>query len=169
MSDRLEIVYLGIDQLQPLKDNPRRAKDPSVIKKLAELIREHKFQSPLQVYREKDGKYSILCGNYRYQAGRSLGMEEFPCIIYEGDRNRALARAVSDNKSGEWTEFDLPKLSDLFREIDVGEFSLPDLTGFDMVEIEIIWTGMAKYDIKERELDENLKMDNQCPKCGYRW
>lgn len=140
MSNKLEIIYINHSQLHLLENNPRRIKDPGAIEKLKILIKEHSFQNPLQVYQEKDGSYSILCGNHRFMAAKELGYTEFPCIVYTGDRKRALARAISDNKSSEWTEYDYPKLADMFIEIDTGDFELPDLTGFDTSETEEIIT-----------------------------
>ena len=132
--EKLKIIYLHKDKLQKLEGNPRKLKDPEAIKKLTKLIKEHGFQNPLNVYLEKNKSYSIIAGNHRFEAGCGLGMEEFPCIVYEGDRNKALARCISDNKSSDWTEWDFPKLKDFVVELDSGDFDL-ELTGFDVDEL----------------------------------
>jgi ParB/RepB/Spo0J family partition protein len=102
-SKKLEIIYLPASSLVKLPGNPRRDTDPDAIGKLAVLIKAHGFQNPLQVFKE-NGTYTIIAGNHRYDAGLSLGMTDFPCLVYEGDRKAALARAISDNKSAEWSE-----------------------------------------------------------------
>lgn len=136
---QLEIIYLPIADLVKLPSNPRRDVDPKAIERLAKLIKAHGFQNPLQVFRE-NGKHTIIAGNHRFDAGLSLGMKEFPCIVYEGDKKAALARAISDNKSNEWTDWDLPILKELFIEIDTGDFDI-HLTGFNSHELELMMTA----------------------------
>jgi site-specific DNA-methyltransferase (adenine-specific) len=137
--NKLEIVYISASNLVKLHGNPRRDKDPKAVERLAKLIKAHGFQNPLQVYAEK-GKYTIIAGNHRFDAGLSLGMKEFPCLVYTGDRKAALARAISDNQSNEWTEFDIPLLKEILIELDTGDFDMY-LTGFNSHEIELMMTA----------------------------
>ncbi|MFA5379256.1 MAG: ParB/RepB/Spo0J family partition protein [Dehalococcoidia bacterium] len=148
-SKKLEIVYLSASALVKLPGNPRRDKDPKAIEKLSKLIRLHGFQNPLQVFRE-NGKYTILCGNHRFDAGLSLGMKEFPCLVYTGDKKAALARAISDNRSNEWTEWDMPILKELFIDLDTGDFDI-HLTGFNSHELELMMTA-----VHQEEPDRSL-------------
>ena len=156
--EKMKLLYIKHDQLKTLPENPRKTKDVNAIKKLSKLISEHGFQNPLQVYKENSG-YVILCGNHRFLGGKLAGMVEFPCILYDGDKNRAIARAVSDNKSNEWTEWDFPKLNDILVELDDGAFDM-DLLGFDEGELERLlggspndpnaeWQGMPEYEQDE--------------------
>lgn len=138
-AQKLEIIYLPVAELSKLPGNPRRDKDPKAVERLAKLITAHGFQNPLQVYRE-GGKYTILAGNHRFDAGLSLGMTEFPCLIYTGDKKAALARAISDNRSNEWTEWDMPILKELFIELDTGDWDI-HLTGFNSHELELMMTA----------------------------
>jgi hypothetical protein len=142
--NRLEIIYLPVPALVKLPGNPRRDKDPKAVERLAGLIKAHGFQNPLQVYAE-NGKHTIIAGNHRFDAGLSLGMKEFPCIVYTGDKKAALARAISDNRSGEWTEWDLPILKELFIELDSGDFDI-HLTGFNSHELELMMTATFQGD-----------------------
>lgn len=160
--NRLEIIYLSAGDLVKLPGNPRRDRDPKAIERLAGLIKAHGFQNPMQVYKEK-GKYTILAGNHRFDAGLSLGMKEFPCIVYEGDKKAALARAISDNKSNEWTEWDMPVLKDLLLEIDCGIIGEIEMTGFNSGELELL---MTQFHVTEEE-KENGKNTTACPQCGY--
>ena len=73
--------------------------------------------------------------------GLGIGMDEFPCIEYYGTKEEALARAISDNKSNEWTDWDLPKLS-----VELGKLDSPD---FDME-----MTGFCAAEINEIVIDE---------------
>ncbi len=108
---KLGIIYLNISELQKLPGNPRRDVDPKAIEKLTKLIKAYGFRNPLEVFPE-NGIYTILCGNHRFDAGLTLGMTEFPCLVYSGDRKAALARAISDNKSGDWTEWSFTERTD---------------------------------------------------------
>ena len=137
MKNRLELVYINNDKLQKLDNNPRVQIGNGATDKLRALIREHGFQNPLQVWRE-NGKYTILCGNHRYEAGMLEGMNDFPCIEYKGTRQEAIARAISDNKSNEWTDWDDDELTMLLRELEEADFPLPDLTGFGADELEAL-------------------------------
>jgi hypothetical protein len=144
LNNRLEIIYLAASALIKLPGNPRRDKDPKAIDRLAGLIKAHGFQNPLQVYAE-NGKHTIIAGNHRFDAGLSLGMKEFPCIVYTGDKKAALARAISDNRSNEWTEWDMPILKELFIELDTGDFDI-HLTGFNSHELELMMTATFRGD-----------------------
>lgn len=132
---KLNLVYLPASSLVKLQGNPRTEKDKNSVNKLAELIRKHGFRNPLDVWQEKSGKYTILVGNHRYDAGLLLKMKKFPCVIYAGTRKEAMARAISDNKSSDWTEWDFPLLKDLLIDLDDGAFDM-ELTGWDAGEIE---------------------------------
>lgn len=145
----LTIIHLDKGQLRTSTRNPRKAKDPDVIKKLRTLIKGHGFQNPLQVYKEDKGMYSILCGNHRYEAAILEGMTTFPCIVYEGTREQADARAISDNKSSEWTEWDFPGLKDIIADLDTGAFDM-DLLGFDAGELKDIFD----HDLQAVQEDE---------------
>jgi hypothetical protein len=162
---KLEIIYLPIADLVKLKGNPRIDTDPKAIERLAKLIQAHGFQNPLQVYKE-NGKHTILAGNHRFDAGLSLGMKEFPCIVYEGNRKQALARAISDNQSATWTDFDLPVLKELLIDLDDGSLDM-SITGFNSHELELMMTAINP-DEEESGGDEPEKPNIiLCPKCGH--
>lgn len=131
---KLEIIYIPVADLVKLPGNPRKDVDAKAIDKLATLIREHGFQNPLQTFKE-NGKHTILAGNHRFDAGLTLGMTEFPCLVYTGSRKEAIARSLSDNKSNQWTDWDFPMLKDFVVELDAaGDFDL-SLTGFTEAEL----------------------------------
>jgi ParB family chromosome partitioning protein len=159
VNQRLEIVYLPTSCLVKLPGNPRKDTNADAIKKLAYLIAVHGFQNPLQVFAE-DGKHIILAGNHRFDAGMSLGIKEFPCLIYSGDRKAAMARAISDNKSADWTDFDFPLLKDMIIEIDDGEFDL-DMTGISVDERNEIFGIVGTVDapeLKDGDRDPFIQM-----------
>jgi hypothetical protein len=163
---QLEIIYISINNLAKLPGNPRKDKDPKATEKLAKLIKKHGFQNPLQIYKE-NGKYTIIAGNHRFDAGCTLGMKEFPCLVYEGDKKSALARAVSDNRSNEWTDWDMPILKDLIINLDDGAFDM-ELLGFNSHELELMMTAVVPPDDKGGGDPEPEKPNIiLCPQCGH--
>ena len=168
MIDKIELEYIKASRLVKLEGNPRKVKDKDAVKKLKKLIQAHGFQNPLQVYLEMSGEYSILCGNHRYDAGKSLGMDEFPCIVYHGDRQTALARAISDNKSSEWTEWDIPLLKDAFADMDNGAIDM-EITGFSEQDIAELFDNVnfdPGTEDDQGRLDELEPRIVKCPHCG---
>lgn len=85
-----------------------------------------------------------------------LGMKEYPCILFTGTRNEALARNIADNKSNEWTEWSYPELKDMITELDTGEFDI-ELTGFTNEELEDIITYGPGTECKLEETIEEIK------------
>ncbi len=162
---KIEIVYINKKELREFNQNPRKIKDPDAIKKLRKLIKEHDFQNPLQIYKEKnDTQFSILCGNHRFRAGCLEGMDDFPCIVYEGSRKEAIARVISDNKSNEWTEYEFPILKDLLSDLDDGDFDM-ELTGFDDDEIKGVF-DFGKEDEKDDEITDYETKYNVLIECN---
>lgn len=159
-NQRIELIYIPVAQLKKLPGNPRRDTDSDAVQKLAKLIRAHGFQNPLQVYPEKDGCFTILAGNHRLDAGVALGMGEFPCIVYEGSPKQALARAISDNKSSDWTDWDFPALKDMVVEIDDGSIDL-EITGFTGEELVKTFSVLGAGPPKK----EGTAIT--CPQCGH--
>jgi len=158
MMAKLQLIYFNKSKLIKLEGNPRRIVDPEAKAKLQKLIKHHGFQNPLQVFKEANGKFSILCGNHRYDAGIAMGMTDFPCIVYEGDRNQAIARAISDNKSSEWTDWDIPMLKDTLVELDDGEMDI-GITGFEEQEVKGLFENWdpakGKDDIGDYDPDKD--------------
>ncbi|MCX6224212.1 MAG: ParB/RepB/Spo0J family partition protein [Bacteroidia bacterium] len=166
---KLEIIYLPVSSLVKLPGNPRKDTDPEAINKLAALIKAHGFQNPLQVFKE-NGKYTIIAGNHRFDAGMTLSMIEFPCLVYTGNKKAALARAISDNKSNAWTDWDFPLLKDMCIELDnAGDFDM-FTTGFEQIELNEMF-GVVSFppgtEADQGRLDE--KKPITCPECGHSW
>ena len=164
---KLEIIYLPAADLVKLKGNPRINKDPKAIERLAKLIKQHGFQNPLNIYKS-NGKSEIIAGNHRFDAGLSLGMKEFPCIVYEGNRKQALARAVSDNQSNSWTDWDLPILKSLLIDLDDGSLDM-SITGFNSHELELMMTAIKPDEEVSSEQEVEKPNIIICPSCGHQF
>lgn len=170
---KLKLVWVNVNQLVPLPGNPRIEVDNKQTEKLMALIKSHGFQNPLQVFphkwrgKKKGPAFMILCGNHRFEAGKELGMKDFPCIVYDGTKKMAMARALSDNKSQLWTDWDVPTLKDMIVGLDDGAFDIT-LTGFDKQELHGLFAG---GDFEPGGEGDQGKLDKkepvECPECGH--
>lgn len=164
---KIKLEYIDIDNLVHLDGNPRVALKDNVIQRLKKLIKAHGFQNPLQVFKEKKGMYSIICGNHRYRAANALQFKSLPCIVYTGSRKMAIARAISDNKSSEWTDWDFPLLKTMMADLDDGEMNM-EFTGFDAEEIATMFTIANGIGTEEGDGDGGGSDKNvECPECGH--
>ena len=162
---KLELVYLKTGELRMLNGNPRIEVDDKQHEKLMAAITAHGFQNPLQIWKGQQG-WEILCGNHRFSAGVDVGMKSFPCIVYKGNKKMALARAVSDNKSSLWTDWDVPLLKDLIIELDDGQFDIT-ATGFSKQELHGLFAGVGNGNEEEGGQEEGGQKEVECPKCGH--
>ncbi len=135
MKKKIQIIQIHKSKLFPLEGNPRQIVDENAVAKLRKLIKGHGFRGVLEVLKNRKGKWEIIIGNHRFDAGVLEGITEFPCQEFKGTRKQALARALSDNKSSEWTDWDYPKLKDIITEIDDGKTDM-EMTGFEKEEID---------------------------------
>ena len=69
---------------------------------------------------------------------------------------------VSDNKIPELAEHDDAMMFEELKALELDDF---DLLGIPDLELPID----KEIEIKEKELDENLLIENECPSCGYKW
>ena len=104
------------------------------------------------------------------QGTRAVGYVEYlgerwPYREVDWNENKEKAANIAANKgAGEW---DLPKLQEFVLELDNANFDL-DLTMFDGDELKSLF-GSKEVEIKEKELDENIPTEKECPSCGYKW
>lgn len=74
-----KIVYIGVDQLHPHPDNPR--KDLGDLTELAESIKAKGVLQNLTVVPAEDGDYLIVIGHRRHVAAKLARLAEVPCVI----------------------------------------------------------------------------------------
>lgn len=72
----------------------------SGIKELAENIRENGLLQAILVVENK-GRYEIVAGDRRFAAMTSLGWDEIPCTIFEGNKTQVAFARASENLSRE--------------------------------------------------------------------
>lgn len=118
MDNRIETVYLKVEQLIPDEENPNKQKD-AVFNALVENIQEIGMVEPIMVAPHYDedgnvieGEYKIVSGHHRYEACKLLDYEEIPCIVQEDfDEDMAKFQMVRMNMlSGELDPVKFTKL-----------------------------------------------------------
>jgi len=130
----MEIKTVKINELKPHPKNPRVHPD-SAIDKLVRSIKEYGWTNPVLV--SADGY--VLAGHARLKAAEKAGISEVPVIYLPLEGAKAEAYLIADNRLQDETDWDYEKLKDLLQELDTGELD-PELTGFDMGEIEDLMT-----------------------------
>lgn len=87
---------LGIDQIAPNPDQPRRYFAPEQLQELAESIREKGVIQPL-IVRPFEGAYQIVAGERRWRAAQMARLHELPVIIRDMDDTEVLEIAIIEN------------------------------------------------------------------------
>ena len=87
---------LPISQVQPNKDQPRKAFDEASLAELAQSIRQDGVLQPILV-RKKVDYYEIVAGERRYQAALAAGLEEIPAVVREVSDEEVYRLALIEN------------------------------------------------------------------------
>lgn len=87
---------LKINEIEPNRNQPRKAFDDEALQQLADSIREHGVIQPILV-RPIDGAYQIVAGERRWRASRMAGLTEVPVIIRDYDDTKTMEIALIEN------------------------------------------------------------------------
>lgn len=131
MSEKMQIIYKNIDELQMYFNNPRINSD--AVQYVANSIQQFGFRNPIII----DKNNVIVCGHTRYKAARRLKMATVPCIMADDltdDQIRAFR--LADNKVAEMSTWDYDRLEQEFSLIDPLEFDIADFGFFPNYEDE---------------------------------
>lgn len=94
--EQKEDTKVPIDKINPNPNQPRTHFNETLLKELADSIRENGVLQPLLV-RKKGKGYEIIAGERRYQASKIAGLEELPVIVKEVDDQKMLELALIEN------------------------------------------------------------------------
>ena len=131
---KVKIKYIDIDRLREWENNPRINDEAS--KKLSKLIKHYGFINP--IIATPDGV--IRAGHTRYKAAKLNKLKKVPVIFIDfKSEEEAKGYSISDNKSYEFSKWDITLLKDELEGLDTGEFDI-ELTGFSEGEIENLMT-----------------------------
>ena len=93
-----EVTTLPLRDIEPDKDQPRKAFEEESLTELAASITEHGLLQPIAVRAKKTGPgYVIIAGERRWRAARMAGLDEVPVLIKEVTDEQAAALALIEN------------------------------------------------------------------------
>ena len=162
----MDIQRVLIDKVACWDKNPRNIKTAD-FDRLKKQILELGVYKPLIAFPENGG-YTVLGGNMRLRALKELKIPEVDIsIIHPKDEAEKVKFALSDNdRAGEYDEQQLAELVYPFiEEIDLADYKV-DLG--EAVDLKSLIDGIGP-DPNEKDYDEDIETENECPKCGYKW
>ncbi|MCY6485360.1 ParB/RepB/Spo0J family partition protein [Clostridium aestuarii] len=90
------ILKISINFIKANSDQPRKNFDEEKIMQLAESIKEHGIIQPL-VLRKKGDFYTIIAGERRWRAAKSIGIKEVPAVILDLSEKEVLEVSLIEN------------------------------------------------------------------------
>jgi ParB family chromosome partitioning protein len=90
------ILKVSMNLIKANKDQPRKSFDPEKISELAQSIREHGVIQPIILNKEGD-IYTVIAGERRFRAAKSIGLAEIPAIIMNVDNRKILELSLIEN------------------------------------------------------------------------
>jgi hypothetical protein len=143
-------------QVEGLPKNPRLIKDEK-FKQLVQSIKDDPEMLDLRecIVYPFEKKFVVIGGNMRLEACKELKHTDVPCKVLEKDTpvGKLRAYAIKDNVS--YGENDWELLANDWDTNELMEWGM-DIPVYDPVN-------------KEKEVDENIDTDHECPKCHYKW
>lgn len=92
-----DLQTLPLREIEPDKDQPRKAFDTQALSELAKSIEEHGILQPIVVRPTPAGNYKIVAGERRWRAARQAGLQDIPVIIKEVSDAEAMELALIEN------------------------------------------------------------------------
>ena len=96
-TDNSGVVTLKINDIEPNREQPRRAFDETALQELADSIEKHGLLQPILVRPLSNGCYSIIAGERRWRACSMAGLSEVPVVIKETDDKTYMEMALVEN------------------------------------------------------------------------
>jgi hypothetical protein len=152
---------VDIIKLVPNPKNPNKHSDKQ-IDLLQRLIRHQGWRHPIIV----SNRSGFVCaGHGRLLAAIKMGQNQVPVDYQDFDSEAEEYQfMVSDNTIQELSELDRAMVNQDI--LDFGpDFDL-DMLGIPEFKIDL---DQNDIEIREKELDENIMTDKECPSCGYKW
>lgn len=145
---------LSVDALRPAEYNPRKklkAGDKEY-EKIKNSIQEFGYVEPIIVNYDM----TVIGGHQRLTVLKDLGYTEVQCVeVHIEDENKVKALNIALNKiTGAWNE---QLLADLIVDLQAANFNT-DFTGFEVPEIEQLFSKVHNKDIKEDDFDVDAEL-----------
>lgn len=96
-TDSDNLVQVKLIDIEPNKEQPRKAFDHKALTELSESIKEHGLLQPIIVKPLTNGTYRIIAGERRWRASRMAGLETVPVIIKDLGEQEIMEVALIEN------------------------------------------------------------------------
>ena len=169
MSKENPSTIVSISQVKLWDKNPRSCTKDDFAR-LKKQIQKFGVYKPLVVCKE-NGYYTVIGGNMRLRALQELGHKEvWISLVKPKSEAEKIEISLSDNdRVGSYSDQALAELIyPLKDEIDLKDFKV-DLRMPDIDLSDVLSRFGPDAVPKEKEVDENLETEHECPKCGYKW
>ena len=90
-------VELGINEIEPNREQPRGKFDDEALRELADSIAQHGVLQPILVRPLLTGGYQIVAGERRWRASRMAGLSAVPVLIRELTDGEVMQLALIEN------------------------------------------------------------------------
>jgi ParB family chromosome partitioning protein len=90
------VTKISINMIKANDEQPRKYFDDEKIANLAQSIKEHGIIQPI-VLRNEDNFYTIVAGERRWRAAKSIGLKEVPAIVMELSSKQVLEISLIEN------------------------------------------------------------------------
>ncbi len=90
-------LSLPLRDIEPDKDQPRKAFENQSLTELAKSIEDHGVLQPIIVRPSPSGTYIIVAGERRWRAARMAGLRDIPVVIREVSEFTAMEMALIEN------------------------------------------------------------------------
>lgn len=91
------ISELGINEIEPNKNQPRKSFDKEKIEALAKSISEQGIIQPIVVTKQSNGRYMIVAGERRWRAAKKAGLKKVPVVKREYTPEQIAQIALIEN------------------------------------------------------------------------
>ncbi len=96
-TDNNNLIEVKLVDIEPNKQQPRKAFDPTALAELADSIKEHGLLQPIIVKPLTNGTYRIIAGERRWRASRIAGLETVPVVIRDLSEQQVMEVALIEN------------------------------------------------------------------------
>ena len=160
----MNIQKISIEKLNGAKYNPRKdlqPADPEYVK-LKKSIEHYGYVDPI-IVNNRDSMYIVVGGHQRLKVLKDLGYDSVECVVVKLSDTEEKALNIALNKiNGDW---DAEKLEDLLRDISIDDNFDIELTGFDLDEVNTLFSGSldelndSKYTNATEVEDDNFDIE----------
>ena len=95
--DKDGVTIIKLRDIEPNKNQPRKAFDKEKLETLAESLKTHGIIQPILVKKASGDMYTIIAGERRWRAAKLAGLKEVPCIIRDFDEKELMEIALIEN------------------------------------------------------------------------